>query len=314
VRKGDVLFRIESSEAEAKLLAARAALAQAEATLAKLETGPRSEEIRAAEAAAASAKAQYDQALAGARSQEIDAARAKSDAARAALANATSEYQRQKGLYESNVAAFAAMDQAKNAMDMAKSTLESSEKELDLLVKGTRDEQIAMAKAVFEGAVAQADELKNGTRKEDIEAARGARDQAAAQVQAAEVTLSEMTITSPSDGIVETLDLRPGDIVSAGPAARILDPEDLDLSVYVSAALLGHLTVGQKISFTTDSHGNETFEGTITFISSSGEFTPRNLQTEEDRVQQVFEVKVHTTSAGGKLRAGMSGTVSLPRA
>ncbi len=313
VRKGDVLFRIESAEAEAELLAARATLAQTEAQLKKMEAGPRPEEILAAEASAASAKAHYDEALAGARSQEIEAARALADAARADVDEARSEFERQANLFDANVAPFAAKDQASHRLEAAKGTLQSAEKQLDLLVQGTRDEQIAMAKAAFDGATAQLDELRNGSRAEDVDAARAARDQAAAQVKRGEVTLAEMTVASPVDGVVETLDLRPGDIVSAGPAARIMDPNDLDLTVYVGAALLGHLAVGQRVSFTTDSHGAETFEGEISFIASNGEFTPRNLQTEEDRVQQVFAVKIHTGSGDGKLRAGMSGTVTIPR-
>lgn len=312
VSRGDVLFRIESAEAEAELLAARATLAQTEAQLKKLEAGPRAEEIRSAEAATASAKAQYDQALAGARSQEIEAARARTDTARAEVDEARSEFERQSNLFEANVAAFAAKDQAGHRFEAARSTLKSAEKELDLLVQGTRDEQIAMAKAAFDGATAKLDELRNGTRAEDVDAALAARDQAAAQVKRAEVSLAEMTVVSPVDGVVETLDLRPGDIVNAGPAARVMNPEDLDLTVYVGAAFLGHLAISQRVNFTTDSHGTETFEGTISFVASNGEFTPRNLQTEEDRVQQVFAVKIHTGSAGGKLRAGMSGTVALP--
>jgi len=313
VKQGDILFRIEAAEAEAELLAARATLAQSEAQLKKLEAGPRAEEIRAAEAVTASAKAQYDQALAGARSQEIEAARARADAARAEVDEARAEFERQTNLFEADVAPFAAKDQAHHRLEAAQGTLKSSVKELDMLVQGTRDEQIAMAKAAFDGASAKLDELRNGARTEDIDAARAARDQAAAQVKRAEVNLAEMTISSPVDGIVETLDLRPGDLVKSGPAARVMNPEDLDLTVYVSAAFLGQLAVGQRVSFTTDAHGAEAFEGTIVFIASNGEFTPRNLQTAEDRVQQVFAVKIHSGSAGGKLRAGMSGTVALPR-
>ena len=313
VKRGDVLFRIESTEAEADLLAAKATLAQAEAQLQKLEAGAREEEIRAAEASAASAKAQYDEALTGARSEEISAARARVDTARALLDEAAAEFKRQSNLFEANIVSFSVKDQASHANEAARGTLQTAEKELDLLVQGTRNERITMAKSAYDGAMAKLDELRNGSRHEDISVAVGTRDYAQAQVKRAEANLAEMTIVSPADGVVETLDLRPGDIVKSGPAARVINPDDLDLTVYVGAALLGHLNVGQPVKFTTDSHGDETFEGTISFIAASGEFTPRNLQTQEDRVQQVFEVKVHTGSAGGKLRAGMAGTVTLPR-
>ena len=313
VSKGDVIFRIDPAEAEAELAATRAVLAQTEAQLDKLEAGPRIEEILAAEAVVASAKAQYDEAVAGARSQEIGAARAVAESARADVNDAQSEFKRQSELYEANVGPFAAMDQARHRLESARGALESAEEQLELLLAGTRNERISMAKAQYDAALAKLEELQRGTRTEDLAAAQAARDQAAAQVKRAEVNLAEMTVLSPVDGVVETLDLRPGDIVPAGAAARIIDPNDLDLTVYVSAALLGHLRIGARVPFTTDSFGDEEFEGAISFISTVGEFTPRNLQTEEDRVQQVFEVKIHTDSAGGRLRPGMAGTVTFSR-
>jgi HlyD family secretion protein len=109
--------------------------------------------------------------------------------------------------------------------------------------------------------------------------------------------------------VVESIDIHEGDLVKPGAIVRIADPEDLELMVYVSAAALGHLRLGQEVPFTTDSHGDETFGGKIAFIASQGEYTPRNLQTQEERVQQMFGVKVELSSAGGKLKAGMSATV-----
>lgn len=313
VKQGDVIFRIDPAESEASLAAARALLAQAEAQLDKLEAGPRVEEILAAEAVVASAKAQYDEAVAGARSQEIGAARAVVESARADVNDAQAEFKRQSDLFEANVGPFAAMDQARHRLESARGALESAEEQLQLLLAGTRNERISMAKAQYDAALAKLEELQRGTRTEDLAAAQAARDQAGAQVKRAEVNLAEMTVVSPVDGVVETLDLRPGDIVPPGPAARVIDPEDLELAVYVSAAQLGHMQLGKRITFTTDSFGDERFEGEIVFIASVGEFTPRNLQTEEDRAQQVFEIKIHTDSAGGRLRPGMAGTVTFTR-
>ncbi len=313
VRVGDVILRIDAAEAGANLAAAQAALAQAQAQLDKLEAGPRAEELLAAEANSASAKARYDEALAGARSQEVGASRAVVESARAEFEDAKAEFNRQSELYKAQVGPFAAMDQARHRLEAARGALETAEKQLELLLAGTRDERILLEKSQYEAALAKLEELQNGTRTEDLAAATAVRDQAAAQVKRAEVNLAEMTVVSPVEGVVETLDLRPGDIVPAGPAARIIDPDDLDLTVYVSSALLGHFNLGDRVSFTTDSFGGETFEGEIVFIASAGEFTPRNLQTEEDRALQVFAVKIHTDSADGRLRPGMAGTVSFPR-
>jgi HlyD family secretion protein len=94
--------------------------------------------------------------------------------------------------------------------------------------------------------------------------------------------------------------------------ARLIDPEDLKVTVYMGAALLGQLKLGQKISLTADAHGSERFEGEVYFIASEGEYTPRNLQTQEERVQQVFGVKLRLNSNGGKLRAGMTVIAHVP--
>ncbi|MBI1318306.1 MAG: HlyD family efflux transporter periplasmic adaptor subunit [Candidatus Hydrogenedens sp.] len=312
VHPGDVLLRLEPDDAEAELSAARANLAAMEAQLAKLEAGAREEEIRAANAAAGAAKAEYDMALAGARSQEIDAARAKADALQADYHDAREDYDRAQGLYESSVAPASTRDHAQHRLEAAAQQLDAAREQLDLLVEGTRNEQIAMAKAGYERAEANADLLRNGARQEDIDAARASRDGAAAQVARAEVALREMTVTAPpecTECIVETLDLQPGDLVQPGAVARVTDPEYLEIRVYVGAVWLGKLSMGDSVRFTTDAHGAEAFEGRIEFIATEGEFTPRNLQTEEERVQQVFLVKIDMDSASGKLRPGMAATV-----
>ena len=123
-----------------------------------------------------------------------------------------------------------------------------------------------------------------------------------------------MQIKAPQAGIVESLDVRPGDLIQPGPIVRVVDPEDLEVTVYAGAALLGHLRIGQALRFTADAFGPETFTGPIRRIASEGEYTPRNLQTEEERVQQVFGVTLDLDTKGGRLRPGMTITAHIPRA
>ena len=311
VTKGKILIKLESAEAEADVAAAEAVLAQAAATLKKIEAGARTEEIRRAEAAVRQVTQEYEMALKGARSQEIGAARAKAETARAEKERAKGEYERFQRLYEENVASFQEKDQAQHRHEAAKGNYEAALEQLDMLVQGTREEQIAIAKAALDRAEATLEELQSGSRVEDIDAARAARDFAKARLDSASVMLREMRVVSPMDGLVESIDVHPGDLVEPGPTIRIVDPDDLELVVYVSAALLGHLRPDQEVTLTTDSHGEESFRGRIAHIASQGEFTPRNLQTEEERVQQVFGVTITLDSADGKLRAGMTATVHL---
>ncbi len=313
VHGGDVMIRLDTEEAQAAVAAAEARLAQAESMLAKLEAGARPEEIRQAEAAAAAAEEQYLMAKKGFRSQEVEGAAAAAGAARAQRDEARAFYTRIKGLRDAEATSQQQYDQALHAYEAAEAQYRAARQKESLAAEGFRLEEVESAKARFDQAAAALDLLRNGARKEDIDAARAARDAAAADLARSKVLLDEMTVKAPRDGVVQSVDVYPGDIVKAGSIVQVVDPEDLKLMVYVSAAMLGFLQTGQKIAITTDSHGSEPFEATITFIASEGEFTPRNLQTREERAQQVFGVKLEMNSSGGKLRAGMAATAHFPK-
>ncbi len=308
VAKGDVLVKLESVEAEAQLAAAEAQLAQTEALVAKVEHGARPEEIRRAEAAVQQAEEQYAMAQRGARAQEKQSARAAVDAARARRDQALADYRRAEQLYADNAASQQVFDQARHAYEAAKAQYEVAEEQLDMVVEGTREEQVRMAGAALEQARAFLEELRAGVRDEDKAAARAVRDAAAAAARLAEHQVREMTITAPFDGVVEALDVYPGDLVKPGPLVRITDPDTLEVVVYVSASALAYLDDGERVSLTTDSHGDRTFEGEIVRVATQGEYTPRNLQTQEERVQQMFGVKIRLSSADGALKAGMTAT------
>ncbi len=314
VEPNAVLVRLQPDEAEATMAAAKAQLAQAQALVDKAERGARVEQIRRAEAAVEAAEEQYLMASRGLREQEIEAARAAAEAARAQRDQAKSEFERANRLLKDGAIAPRLQENAKHALDAAQAQYKAALEQLDAATEGLREEQIAIAKANRDQAQAALDELRAGVRTEDLAAARAARDAALANVQRAQVALDEMVITSPRAGIIESIDVHPGDLVKPGAVVRVTDPDELELYVYVGAAALGHLRLGQDVVLTTDSHGDETFTGKIAYLASEGEFTPRNLQTKEERVQQVFGVKIMLDSAGGKLKAGMTATAHLPLA
>lgn len=310
---GQVLVELESDELRATVQQAQAEHMRAEAELAKLEAGTRPETIAQAEATVAQAEAAYDLALEGARSQEIKAARATMQAARAKRDDAELALTRAKGLYEGGVVAKDQLDQAQNTYDARQNEYEASMEELDALLAGTRNQEIAMKRAALAEARARLEELKNGPRPEDIAAARAQRDGARADVERLKARLDEMTVRAPSPGVIESMDVHPGDLVDAGSFIRMADPDQLKVWVYVSEDMLGLIDAGREVEMKTDSFGDERFTGRIVYISPVGEFTPRNLQTQEDRVRQVYGVKIEMDSHGGKLRAGMTAEVALPR-
>ncbi len=156
------------------------------------------------------------------------------------------------------------------------------------------------------------DEIKRGPRIEDIRSAESALESAKAELTRAESVVKECTVKSPIDGIVESVSVRKGDIIPPGPCVRVVNPDDLEMVIYVPAYILGYISIGETLHFVTDAHKGETFSGKIIYIASEGEFTPRNLQTQEERIQQVFAVKLSLNSNNGKLRAGMTATVKIP--
>ena len=308
VQTGDVLVKLEDSEAQAAVAAAQARVAQSDAMLAKLETGARPEELAQAEAAAMGAQEQYLMAQRGLRSQEIESARAAASAARAQRDEAKAEFERADRLLKVGAVTKQYHEQLQHLYEGAQAQFRVLEEKVSLAEEGARSEEINMAKSAADQAAAARDLLKNGARKEDLEAARAMQAAAIADLERAKVALDEMTVKATCTGVVQSIDLRPGDLVKPGAIVSVVDPEDLKLYVYVSSAELGNLRLGEKVPLTADSHEEEWFEGTINYISPTGEFTPRNLQTKEERVQQVFGVKIKLNSAGGKLRAGMTVT------
>lgn len=314
VTAGTLLVRLDDAEATARLQAAQAQLAQAEALVSKLAAGATDEQLRQAAAAAEAARQQYLAAEKGARSQEIAAAAAAAEAARAQRDAALDDFSRMAKLIDDGAVTQRQFEQAKAARDGADAQWRAAREKEALVVAGLRSEDVASAKAQFDRLEAVYDELKTGARPEDRAAAQAARDAAAAQMALAQVGVDETRVIAPMDGLVQSLDVHPGDLVRSGGIVRLVNPDVLELKIYASAAVLGQLHIGQELPFTTDSHGAQAFSGKIIWIASEGEFTPRNLQTQEERVQQVFAIKLSLNSADGALRPGMSATVTLPTA
>jgi multidrug resistance efflux pump len=154
-------------------------------------------------------------------------------------------------------------------------------------------------------------ELQHGSRVEDIRAAQAALDQAEQRLAYLVRQSQETVVKSPVDGIVETIDLRPGDLVGANqPVARILEPSQLWVRVWVPEPSLGRVRLGQKAVITVDSFPKREFSGKVVEIREQGEYTPRNVQTLKQRMDLVFGVKVAIDPAP-ELKPGMAALVRL---
>lgn len=316
VKQGDVIIRFERFDLDARHADAVAALAQAEANLQKNLQWSRPEEIAAARAQAEAARMNYELARNGPRQQEIDAARAELEAAEADYKVTKITVERVARLVSDGVQSRQEYDNAKSAFDRSAAQRDAARERLDLLLAGTRQEEVDRAERLFKQAAANRDLVERGARKEDIDAAKAQVERARASLSQIETQLAELEVKAPADAIVEVLQLRPGDLVSPGsPVATLVEVDRLWVRVYVPEPELGYARAaqGKDVTVTVDTFGDEVFHGRIEQIASRGEFTPRNIQTRDERDHQVFGLRVRVDNSARKLSAGMAADVTIPK-
>ena len=137
--------------------------------------------------------------------------------------------------------------------------------------------------------------------------------QAKANLAQIETQLNEMKVVSPGDTVLEILSVKAGDVLAPNrEVATLIIPSYLWVRVYVPQPWLGYIKLGDEVRVRVDSFGNEDFRGVVDQISRQAEFTPRNVQTVEDRIRQVFGIKVRLENREDKLRAGMAADVLFP--
>jgi multidrug resistance efflux pump len=175
-----------------------------------------------------------------------------------------------------------------------------------------------VAKEMFDDATTKAktsaDDLRilqQGTRKEDIEALRAQLEQQQRRLDTLLKQRAETVVRSSVTGTVQSFPLRPGDLVAPNQTvAEILEESQLWVRVYVPETQLGLIRVDQPVRVRVDTFPNQTFPGHIASISSQGEYTPRNVQTRAQRIEQMFGVKV-LVDPNPRLHAGMTAEVDL---
>lgn len=295
VREGDhvepdqLLVMFDSAELEGQLLQAQGRVESARANLAKMLRGSRPEEI--AEARAASD---------GYREAELAQAQADLERARADETNADRELTRTEKLVTSGAMAQQALDNARDRDRSAKAQVSASAN------------AVAAAEGRLNAAKAVSDRTQRGFRSEDIAAARAELTLAEGQLKEAQARWAEREVRAPAAAVVETMDLRPGDLLPANsPVAQLLESDQLFLMVYVPETQIGSASVGQTAQIHVDTFPNQTFKARVEQIRQQSEFLPRNVQTKEERVHQVIGVKLRVENQDNRLRAGVSADVQF---
>jgi HlyD family secretion protein len=223
----------------------------------------------------------------GFRSEEVAQGRAALAAAADTLADARRDLDRSQRLFEGGAVGAESLDKAQLAFDVATSRHEQAQQQLRMLRTGTRSEKIDVQRA----QVAQAE----------------------AAVKPIDVALANMVLHAPFDGIVTVRHREPGETIAAGaPVFTLMDPHDRWVRIYVPENRIGRVRLGAKAAITSDSFANKTYDGEVMFIASEAQFTPKTVQTTEERVKLVYAVKVRIVGDPAlELKPGMPADVRL---
>lgn len=240
------------------------------AVLARLDASELEARKSAAEARLAAAGAALAEMEAGARSEEIAQAQAGLRAAEQQLEDARRDLSRAENLHEGGAISREALDKARTRFEVAQAQVDQ-----------TRE-------------VLQA--LEAGPRQERIQAQRAAVAAAEANVRQVNAMLDNAVIRAPFDGRITTRHRDPGETVQPGqPVITLLDPDDRWVRIYVAENRIGAVQISQSATITSDTYPDREYDGRVVFIAQEAEFTPRNVQTREDRVKLVYAVRVAIT-------------------
>ncbi len=166
--------------------------------------------------------------------------------------------------------------------------------------------QYRAAEAAVDMARAQLEGLRAGATAEEIAALEAQVQQARAQVEGARVALDKLTLTAPAGGVILELAAHEGELALPGvPLLTLADLEEVRLTVYVPENRLGQVQVGQRVEVRVDSFPDRVFLGRVASIATQAEFTPRNIQTAEERVNMVFAVRVLIPNPDRALKPGI---------
>jgi HlyD family secretion protein len=274
VEAGALILRLDDRDHSLAVQRAKAEQSHAEAQLRLLQAGSRQEDISQAQA-------------------QAQATRDELGAARAELANAEADLQRFEALLQANAGSRKQRDDAATRRDVARERLRSIESQIR-----AADEAVAR--------------LKAGARPQEIDAARARVAAAAVQVAANQEAVDDTSLVSPITGVVTEKLVEAGEVIAArSPVVVITDLSAVWADVFVPEPTVPRIKLGQQATVFTDAGGSG-LTGTVTYISPKAEFTPRNVQTSEERSKLVYRIRVSVDNKDGVLKQGMPVEAVIP--
>ena len=198
-------------------------------------------------------------------------------------------------------------------INTAQHDVEAQSAQLEFLRAEARRQQDLLKRNTVSPSEAERAVSAAKAQEMNIAAARARVEQALAQLADMDAQINEMKIVAPADSILEILSVKVGDVLPANrEVATLILPERLWVRVYVPELWLGSIRLNETVRVRVDSHPGRDFSGVVEQVNRKAEFTPRNVQTVEDRIKQVFGVKVRLDNKDDQLRAGMSADIYFP--
>jgi HlyD family secretion protein len=323
VKKGQILARLDRDQLSAQRDREAAGLQSSEGQLAQAQTSLEwqkatlAADIEQKRADLAAAEARLAEMRNGARPQEKQDARAAVEAAQAEAERAKKDWDRAQPLFQKDDISAAQFDQYRNRADAAQATLKSAKEREGLVLAGPRDEQIAAQAAQVERArallkMAEANTLEMKRREQELGTRRAEAARSKANLALIDTQLSDTIAASPVDGVVLVKAADVGEVLA--PGTSVLTVGDIDhpwLRGYINETDLGKVKLGSKAKVTTDSYPGKVYDGKVTFISSEAEFTPKQIQTQQERVKLVYRIKIELENPRHELKSNMPADAEI---
>ena len=323
VKKGMVVARLDRDQPLQQRDRERASLEQAQAQVAQASTTIEwtkqslASDLEQRRADLRQAQARLRELEAGARPQEIQEARAAVESAAAEAERARRDFERAQVLYKQDDISTSQFDQYRARAESAVAALRQSQERLKLVEAGPRKETIDAARAQVSRADAavkwaEAQRLDITRKQQDLLSRRAEVDRARAQVGLVNSQIADTVAVSPIDGVVLVKSANAGEILAPGTTVvTIGDIEHVWLRGYISERDLGRVKLGTKAKITTDSFPGKVYWGRVSFIASEAEFTPKQIQTSEERVKLVYRIKIDVDNPQHELKSNMPADAEL---
>jgi membrane fusion protein YbhG len=323
VKNGQVVARLDRDQLLAEREREAAGLSSADSQMAQAVTSLEwqkanlAADIEQKKADLASNGARLAELKNGARPQEKLDAKAAVDAAQSELERAKRDWDRAQTLYKNDDISTAQYDQYRNRWESATAALNSARERQSLVLAGPRDEvihaqegQVERTRAALKMAEVNALEMKR--REQELNTRRSEIGRSKASIALIDSQLADTIAVSPVDGVVLVKAADVGEVLA--PGTTVVTVGDIDhpwLRGYINETDLGKVKLGSKARVTTDSYPGKVYWGRVTFISSEAEFTPKQIQTEQERVKLVYRIKIEVENPRRELKSNMPADAAI---